>query len=77
LEKTLHSRAERKTNGSFKNIGWWSKFSFCYLVTRKDSVMPSKDCVREYKVRSFAFYTGACAFGILVLTVLYFISKGV
>jgi len=77
LEKPLHSRAERKTVGSFKNIGWWFKFSFCYLVTRKDSVMPSKDCVREYKVRSFAFYTGACAFGILVLTVLYFISKGV
>jgi len=39
--------------------------------------MPSKDCVKEYKVRSFAFYMGACAFGILVLTVLYFISKGV
>jgi len=39
--------------------------------------MPSKDCVKEYKVKSFAFYTGACAFGILVLTVLYFISKGV
>jgi len=39
--------------------------------------MPSKDCVREVKVKSFAFYTGACAFGVLVLTALYFISKGV
>jgi hypothetical protein len=39
--------------------------------------MPSKECVRQVKVKSFAFYTGACAFGILVLTVLYFISKGV
>jgi len=47
------------------------------LVTGKDIVMPSKNCVREYKVRNFAFYTGAGAFGILVLTVLYFISKGV
>lgn len=77
MEKTLHSRAERKTNGSFKNIGWWFKFSFYYLATGKDSIMPSKDCVKEVKMKSFAFYTGACAFGILVLTVLYFISKGV
>jgi len=39
--------------------------------------MPDKNCVKEKKIRSFAFYTGACGFGILVLTVLYFISKGV
>jgi hypothetical protein len=71
LEKTLHARAERKTNGSFKNIGWWFKFSFCYLVTRKDSVMPSKDCVKEYKVKSFAFYMGACAFAVGVLAILF------
>jgi hypothetical protein len=77
LEKTLHTRAERKTVRGFKIFGWWSKFSFCYLVTRKDTVMPSKECVKQVKVKSFAFYTGACAFGILVLTVLYFISKGV
>jgi hypothetical protein len=74
LEKTLHSRAERKTNRGFKNIGWWSKFSFCYLVTRKDSVMPSKDCVKEYKVKSFAFYMGACAFAVGVLTLLFILK---
>ena len=77
MEKTLYSRAERKTSRGFKNIGWWFKFCFYYLVTGKDIVMPSKNCVKEYKVRNFAFYTGAGAFGILVLTVLYFISKGV
>jgi hypothetical protein len=71
LEKTLHSRAERKTIGSFKNIGWWFKFSFCHLVTGKDTVMPSKDCVKEYKVRSFAFYMGACAFAVGILAVLF------
>jgi len=36
--------------------------------------MPNKDCVKQVKVRSFAFYTGACAFAILVLTVLYLIK---
>jgi hypothetical protein len=77
LEKTLHTRAERKTNRGSENIGWWFKFSFYHLVTRKDPVMPSKECVKQVKVKSFAFYTGACAFAILVLTVLYFISKGV
>lgn len=71
MEKTLHSRAERKTNGSLKNIGWWFKFSFCYLVTRKDPVMPSKECVKQVKVKSFAFYTGACAFALGVITMLF------
>jgi len=70
LEKTLHSRAERKTIGSFKNIGWWFKFSFYYLATGKDSVMPSKDCVKEYKVRSFAFYMGACAVSLFFIGIL-------
>jgi len=74
LEKTLHSRAERKTVGSFKNIGWWFKFSFCYLVTRKDPVMPNKDCVKEVKMKSFAFYTGACAFALAVLGILFVLS---
>ena len=74
MEKTLHSRAERKTNGSFKNIGWWFKFSFCYLVTRKDPVMPSKECVKEYKVKSFAFYMGACAFAVGVLAILFILK---
>jgi len=74
LEKTLHSRAEQKTNRSFKNIGWWFKFSFFYLVTREDSVMPSKDCVKEYKVKSFAFYMGACAFAVGVLAILFILK---
>jgi hypothetical protein len=71
LEKTLHTRAERKTVRGFKNFGWWSKFSFCYLVTRKDTVMPSKECVKQVKVKSFAFYTGACAFALGVITMLF------
>jgi hypothetical protein len=71
LEKTLHSRAESATNGSSQSIGWGFKFSFYYLVVRKDSVMPSKDCVKEYKVRSFAFYMGACAFAVGVLAILF------
>ena len=33
--------------------------------------MPSKDCVKEYKVKSFAFYTGACAFALGVITMLF------
>jgi len=74
LEKTLHSRAECKTIRGFKNIGWRPKFYFYYLVTRKDSVMPSKDCVKEYKVKSFAFYMGACAFAVGVLTILFILK---
>jgi len=71
LEKTLHSRAERKTNRGFESIGWWFKFSFYHLVVRKDSIMPSKECVKEYKAKSFAFYMGACAFAVGVLVVLF------
>lgn len=33
--------------------------------------MPSKECVKEYKVRSFAFYMGACAFAVGVLAILF------
>jgi len=36
--------------------------------------MPSKDCVRQVKVKSFAFYTGACAFAIGVLTLLFILK---
>ena len=32
--------------------------------------MPSKDCVREVKMKSFAFYTGACVFALVVMTML-------
>jgi hypothetical protein len=74
LEKTLHPRAERKTVRGFKIFGWWFKFSFYYLVVRKDSIMPSKDCVKEYKVKSFAFYMGACAFAVGVLAILFAFS---
>ena len=75
MEKTLHSRAERKTIRGFKNFGWWLKFSFYYLVTRKDSIMPSKDCVKEVKMRSFAFYTGACAIALIIFVTLVVIGK--
>ncbi len=37
--------------------------------------MPSKDCVKEVKMKSFAFYTGACAFAFGVLVALIAISK--
>lgn len=33
--------------------------------------MPNKDCVKEYKVRSFAFYMGACAFAVGILAILF------
>ena len=36
--------------------------------------MPSKDCVRKVKMKSFAFYTGACAFALLVLGILFVLS---
>lgn len=75
MEKTLHPRAESTTNWGFKNIGWWFKFSFCYLVTRKDSIMPSKDCVKDVKVRSFAFYTGACAIALIIFVALVVIGN--
>jgi hypothetical protein len=32
--------------------------------------MPSKDCVKEYKVRSFAFYMGACAVSLFFIGIL-------
>jgi hypothetical protein len=36
--------------------------------------MPSKDCVKEVKMKSFAFYTGACAFALTVLGILFILS---
>jgi hypothetical protein len=74
LEKPLHSRAEQKTNRGFKNIGWWFKFSFCYLVTRKNPVMPSKECVRQVKVKRFEFYVGACIFAVAVVGLLFILK---
>ena len=32
--------------------------------------MPNENCVREHKIKSFAFYVGACAFAVLVLVML-------
>jgi len=75
LEKTLHPRAESTTNWGFKSFGWWLNFIVCYLVSREISIMPSKDCVKEVKVKSFAFYTGACAFAFGVLALLIILSK--
>lgn len=37
--------------------------------------MPSKECVKQVKVKSFAFYTGACGFALVVLAVLFVLSK--
>ncbi len=37
--------------------------------------MPSKECVRQVKVKSFAFYTGACGFALVVLAILFVLSK--
>jgi len=70
LEKTLHSRAERKTVGSFKSISWWFKFSFYHLVVRKDSVMPSKDCVEQKKVNRFNYWIGGVALVMATLLIL-------
>lgn len=33
--------------------------------------MPSKECVKQVKVKSFAFYTGACAFALGVFAMLF------
>jgi len=36
--------------------------------------MPSKDCVKEVRLKSFAFYTGACAFAFGVITMLFILK---
>jgi len=37
--------------------------------------MPSKECVKEVKMRSFAFYTGACAIALVIFVTLVTISQ--
>ena len=37
--------------------------------------MPNENCVREHKIKSFAFYVGACAFAVLVLVMLITLKK--
>lgn len=37
--------------------------------------MPSKDCVKDVKVRSFAFYTGACAIALIIFVALVVIGN--
>jgi hypothetical protein len=37
--------------------------------------MPDKNCVKEKKIRSFAFYTGACAIALVIFVVLVFVAK--
>ena len=36
--------------------------------------MPSKECVKQVKVKSFAFYMGACAFAVGVLAILFILK---
>jgi hypothetical protein len=37
--------------------------------------MPSKDCVKEVKMKSFAFYTGACAIALIIFVGLVVVGK--
>jgi hypothetical protein len=36
--------------------------------------MPSKDCVKEVKIKSFAFYMGACAISVFFVATLLILT---